>query len=48
MEKLIFKNTDEDCDKNLTTILDLKNGLPKQFFRKCRGKYGDVYRFDNE
>lgn len=46
--KLIFKNTDEDCDKNLTTIVDLKNGLPKQFFRKCKGKYGDIYGFDTE
>ena len=45
---LIFKNTDEDCDKKLTTIVNLKNGLPKQFFRKCKGKYGDIYSFDNE
>jgi hypothetical protein len=46
--KLIFENTDEDCDKNLTTILDLKNGLPKQFFRKCKGMYGDIYSFGTE
>jgi hypothetical protein len=45
---LIFKNTDENCDKNLTTIIDLRNGLPKKFFRKCKGNYGDIYSFDNE
>jgi hypothetical protein len=46
--KLIFKNTGKDCDKKLQTIVNLKNGLPKQFFRKCNGKYGDIYSFDNE
>jgi hypothetical protein len=46
--KLIFKNTDKDCDRNLMTIVDLKRGLPKQFFRKCKGEYGDVYTFDNK
>jgi len=46
--KLIFKNIDNDCDKYLTTIVELKNGLPKQFFRKCKGTYGDIYSFDNE
>ncbi|MFN8356429.1 MAG: hypothetical protein U0Y10_18375 [Spirosomataceae bacterium] len=46
--KLIFKNTDADCDKNLITIINLKNGLPRQFFRKCKGKNGDIYIFDTE
>jgi hypothetical protein len=46
--KLIFKNTDESCDKNLATIVDFKNGLPRQFFRKCKGKFGDIYSFDTE
>jgi hypothetical protein len=46
--KLIFKNTDEDCDKNLETMVDLRNGLPRQFFRKCKGKDGDIYSFDTE
>jgi len=46
--KLIFKNTDGDCDKNLMTILDLKKDLPKQFFRTCKGKYGDIYSLDTE
>lgn len=45
---LIFKNTDEDCDKKLTTIVNLKNGLPKQFFRKCNEKYGDTFTFESD
>jgi len=35
--KLIFNNTDEDCDKYLVTVVNLTSGLPKQFFRKCKG-----------
>ncbi len=46
--KLIFKNIDGDCDKNIATVLDLKQGLPRQFFRKCNGKYGDSYSLDTE
>lgn len=46
--KLIFRNTDGDCDKNLVTVIDLKNGLPKRFFRKCKGKMGDIYDFGSE
>lgn len=45
---LIFKNADNYCDKNLKTTLDLTKGLPKQFFRKCKEKYGDIYSFDTE
>ena len=44
--EIIFRNTDEDCDKNLVTIVNLKNGLPKQIFRKCKGNDGDIYSFD--
>jgi hypothetical protein len=44
--ELIFRNTDEDCDKDLITTIDLKNGLPKQFFRKCKDNDGDIYSFD--
>jgi len=43
---LIFENLANDCDSTLTTIVDLKNGLPRQFFRKCKGKLGDLYRFE--
>lgn len=46
--KLIFKNTDKDCDNKLTTIVDLKNGIPRQFFRKCRGTSGDIYSFSSD
>ena len=46
--KLIFKNVVGDCDKNVVTVIDLKKGLPKQFFRKCKGNAGDFYNFDSE
>jgi hypothetical protein len=42
---LIFKNTEDDCDKKLLTVVSLNNGLPKQFSRKCKGKFGDIYSF---
>jgi hypothetical protein len=44
--KLVFKNGEGDCDKKLVTFINLKNGLPKQFFRKCKDKYGDIYNLD--
>lgn len=44
--KLIFTNTNRgDCDKRLVTIVNLNNGLPKQFFLKCKGDFGDIYTF---
>lgn len=46
--KLIFKNEGEDCDKNIETVIDLRNGLPKQFFRKCQGESGDIYTFESD
>ena len=45
---LIFHNTDAGCDKKVVTIINLKNGLPKSFFRKCKIKLGDIYTFDSE
>lgn len=42
---LIFNNSGPDCDSKISTIIDLKNGLPKEFFRKCKGEYGDIYTF---
>ena len=46
--KLIFDNKKrEGCDKKLKTIVDLTNGLPKQFFLKCKGGYGDIYTFES-
>lgn len=46
--KFIFKNMPEVCDNNLITVADLKKRLPKQFFRKCKGEYGDIFSFENE
>ena len=46
--KLIFKNTDKDCDKKLTTIVNLKIGIPRRFFRKCNGTSGDIYSFSSD
>jgi len=43
---LIFDNRRNDCDSTLTTIVNLKKGLPRQFFRKCKDKFGDLYRFE--
>jgi hypothetical protein len=44
--RLVFINTANACDETLTTIVNMKNGLPKQFFRKCSGEYGDNLSFD--
>ncbi len=44
---LIFHNTDPDCDSKVVTIVDLKNGLPKAFFRECKDKSGDMYGFES-
>lgn len=47
--KLLFKNNERgDCDKKLVTVVDLKTGLPKQFFLKCKGDFGDIYSFSTE
>lgn len=45
---LIFKNSIGDCDKDQTTVINLKNGLPRQFFRKCRKSEGDIFSFQSE
>lgn len=43
---LIFKNIDEDCDKNVETKINFKYGIPKTIFRKCDNKSGDEYSFE--
>lgn len=43
---LIFRNLDSNCDKNVSSEINLKNGLPKDFFRECKNKSGDIYSFD--
>jgi hypothetical protein len=42
---LIFNNSGPDCDAKISTVIDFKNGLPKEFFRKCKGDDGDIYTF---
>lgn len=43
---LIFRNLDSNCDKKVASKINLKNGLPKEFFRECKNKSGDIYSFD--
>lgn len=46
---LIFKNFDNiNCDKKIITKVDFTLGLPKEIFIKCKGKYGDIFKFDTE
>lgn len=44
--KLIFENIDNDCDKKVVSEVNLKNGLPEKFYRKCENEFGDVYSFE--
>jgi hypothetical protein len=47
--KLIFTNTDkEECDINLKTTIDFRNGIPEQIFIKCKGDYGNLYTFSHD
>lgn len=39
-------NVNSDCNKGTRLKLDLKKGLPSQFFLPCNGNMGDFYRFD--
>lgn len=43
---IVFGNTGRDCDNKLFTYLSFSDGIPSQFFRKCKGKYGDIYSFE--
>lgn len=46
---LVFTNRgNDDCDPSLKTIVSFKNGIPKQFFLKCKGNFGDIYSFRNQ
>jgi hypothetical protein len=43
---LIFINDKEsDCNPGQVTRVNLRNGIPKQFFLKCKGGLGDIYSF---
>ncbi len=46
--KLIFKSVGNDCDKGIITVINLNNGLPRQFFKKCIGELGDIFSFSSE
>lgn len=44
---LIFDaDTWGNCDKGIRLRLNLKKGLPEEFFLPCRGNSGDFYRFN--
>ena len=42
---LIFENKNNDCDPKVLSKINLKNGIPKQFFRECKSGSGDIYEF---
>jgi hypothetical protein len=43
--QLLFTNKFRpSCDSNLVTKVNFANGLPKEFFLKCKGDYGDIYK----
>jgi hypothetical protein len=45
-KSLVFINDmDNNCTPNLTTRVSFRNGIPKQFFVKCKGEMGDIYSF---
>ncbi|MCD1118082.1 hypothetical protein [Chryseobacterium turcicum] len=44
---LIFKNKNNDCDRRVSSKINFKNGIPKQFFRECKNGSGDLYEFDS-
>jgi hypothetical protein len=42
---LVFINKGSPCDSKLVTYVSFDNGLPKEFFRKCKGSDGDSFTF---
>jgi len=45
---LVFLNKGHDCDPHTITYVNFKNGIPKEFFRKCDGNGGDIYTFSTD
>jgi hypothetical protein len=45
-KQLIFINSDSNCNTKIITKVSLKDGLPKQFFKECKNKLGNIYGFD--
>jgi hypothetical protein len=35
-----------DCTPGLVTKVDFADGIPKEFFLRCEGELGEIYRFD--
>lgn len=46
--KLVFINKGSACDPKLVTYISFDHGLPKEFFRKCKGSYGDSFTFSSD
>ncbi|MDP4254965.1 MAG: hypothetical protein Q8938_13220 [Bacteroidota bacterium] len=45
-DNLIFRNAKgSNCDPILVTVVSFYRGIPKMFFRRCKGQYGDLYYF---
>jgi len=43
---LVFINEKgSDCTPDLATKVNFRNGIPKSFFLRCKGQYGDIYSF---
>lgn len=43
---LVFINdNDSDCTPKLVTKVSFKRGIPREFFLKCEGEFGDIYSF---
>ncbi|AZA73834.1 hypothetical protein [Chryseobacterium indoltheticum] len=42
---LIFENKNNDCDQKVSSKINFKNGIPKEFFRECKKGSGGIYEF---
>jgi hypothetical protein len=45
---LVFNDTSEGCDSAIVTNITFRKGIPKKFFRKCKGDDGDIYTFGKD
>lgn len=44
--KLIYLENSKDCNRRNARVINLQNGLPKQFFIPCSKNGGDFYSFE--
>ena len=43
---LVFDNRENpNCDKTIITKISFAKGIPKEFFKECKNKMGDIYTF---